>query len=131
MAQVRLTNPILVVSGPITEAHTNATTAVIDVPAKHYIPPYGVSVIVTEAFAGGTPSIDVGDDTDPDGWVDTVDITETSIGTYSGDETTTAAYAITGKYYSTADTLDVVVSASLSDGTAYVTALMYNLSAVI
>ena len=108
------------VSRAITEADTGTTVAVMDVPAGTLIPAYGVGVVVTEAFAGGTPALDVGDGDNDDGFVDTNDITETTVGAYWGDETTTAAYAAGGRYYATADTIDVVVSSSLTNGTAYV-----------
>ena len=39
-----------------------------------------------------------------------------------------AAYAVTGKYYSSADTIDVVVAASATAGCAYVMALLYDVS---
>lgn len=119
-----LQGPNVVVSRAITEADTNTTVVAIEVPAKTFIPPYGVSVYIPELFAGGTPLLDVGD-TDPDGWIDQLEITATTAGTYSG---VAAAYAVTGKYYATADTIDVVVSASLTAGTAYVIARMYDFS---
>ena len=113
----------------ITEADTGTTKAVIDVPAKTLV--VEVVCVVTEAFAGGTPLLDVGDGTDTDGWVDQGDITATTIGSYRGDETTTAAFSGSGKYYATADTIDVVVSASLTNGTAYVLARMIDLDGLV
>jgi len=122
---IKLQNPRIVVSDDITNSDTGTTVAVIDVPAKTWIPPYGVSIYVETAFAGGTPSIDIGDGSDTDGWIDTTDITETTIGTYSS---TAAAYAVTGKYYSAADTIDAVVSASLTAGSARVMVQMVDCS---
>lgn len=110
----------VVISDAITSSDTNTTVAAVTIPAGSFVKPYGVSVIIDTAFAGGTPSLDVGDGDDTDGWVDSVDITETSTGTYSGTEANTAAYAQHGKYYSAEDTIDVVVSASLTAGNAYV-----------
>ena len=112
---VELIGPFQRVSKAITESDTNTTVQAIEIPAGAWIPPYGVSVYVAEVFAGGTPSLDVGDGDNDDGWVDTTDVTETTVGTYSGTEANTAAYAQTGRYYGSADTLDVVVSASLTD----------------
>ena len=108
-----------IVSDAITEADTNTTKAVLQIPAKTMVTK--VILVVTEVFAGGTPSIDVGDGTDVDGWIDTTDVTETTAGAYAGDGGD-AVWAFGGKYYSAADTIDAVVSASLSDGTAYVLA---------
>lgn len=127
----RLYESLTVVSRAITEADTGTTVQAIDVPAKTLIPAYGVGVVVTEAFAGGTPLLDVGDGADADGFVDQGDITATTIGAYYGDETTTAAYASIGRYYPTADTIDVVVSASLTNGTAYVVAKMIRLAELV
>lgn len=128
MGQTKLYEPLWVVSDAITEADTATTKQVIDVPAKTFVSK--VVLVVTEAFAGGTPSLDVGDGADADGWIDTDDITEGTIGAYVGDETTTGAYYL-GKYYPAADTIDVVVSASLTDGTAYVLAQMIRLDEIV
>jgi len=114
-----------ITSRAITEADTDATTELFEIPAGSFVPPFGVSIQITEAFAGGTPSIDVGD-SDTDGWIDTTDITEGTEGTYTGDGT---AYAPTGKYYSTKDTLDVTLSADLTDGTAYVIMRYWDMTA--
>jgi hypothetical protein len=125
MAQQPITGPKLVVSAAITEADTNTTVNAIEIPAGAFIPPKGVSIYIPEVFAGGTPSIDVGDSTDPDGWIDTTEITETTIGTYSG---VAAALAENGKYYATADQIEVVVATGLTGGTAYVIAQYYDFS---
>lgn len=117
-----------VVSRAITEADTNTTALVIDVPAKTFVPAYGVSLLVTEAFAGGTPSFTIGDGDDVDGWAVSTDLTEATIGAYNS---VAAAYSISGKYYATADTIDVVVSASLTDGTGYLIVQMLDLSDLV
>ena len=127
MAQSRVEGPTLVLSDAITQADTGTTVNAIEIPAGSFIPPYGVSIVVVEAFAGGTPSLDVGDEDDPDGWIDSVDITEVTPATYSGTETNTVNDAVNGKYYAAAGKIQVVVSASLTDGTAYVVAGYYNL----
>ena len=116
-------------SNAVTEADTGTTVPVIHVPAKILVAE--VMIVVTEAFAGGTPLLDVGDGVDPDGWIDQGDITATTIGSYKGDETTTAAFSGSGKYYTTADTIDVVVSASLTNGTAYVLARFVDLNGLV
>src|SRR3990167_2129782 len=113
MAQVRLGNPTLVIAGPFGVPETNTTFAAIDIPAGSFLPCYAVNVIITTLLDGGTPSIDVGDGDDDDGWVDTTEITETGAGTYGS---VAAAYAVTGKYYSAADTIDVVLATGLTAG---------------
>ena len=123
-----LDGPTLLVSDAITEADTNTTVNALEIPAGSFVPPYGVSIIIAEVLAGGTESLDVGDEDDPDGWIDSVDITETSTGTYSGTETNTANDAVNGKYYAAAGKIQVAVSASLTGGTAYVVAQYYNLT---
>lgn len=129
MAQPKLYDPLVVVSDPITFASTGTTVAAIDVPAKTLVTE--VTLIITTALAGGTPSIDVGDGDDADGWVDTTDITETTVGSYRGDPTNTGSYSDNGRYYLTADTIDVVLSASLSAGVCYVVARMIRLDEVL
>jgi hypothetical protein len=123
MAQQPIVGPKLIVSSAITEANTNTTVNAIEIPAGVFVPPYGVSIYIPEVFAGGTPSLDVGDSGNPDGWIDTTEITETTIGMYSG---VAAALAVTGKYYAASDFIQVVVSASLTGGTAYVIARFYD-----
>lgn len=97
----------------------NATTPVIDVPAGMFVEK--VVLVITTLFAGGVPSIDVGDGDNADGWIDTTDVTEGTVGAYVGDETSTAAYCL-GKYYSAADTIDVVMSVGMTSGAGYVLA---------
>lgn len=118
-------------SRQITASDANSTVAILDVPAGTLIPPYGVVLVITTLLAGGTESLDIGDGTDPDGWIDTADVTETGTGTFAGTEANTDAYAQAGKYYSAADTIDAVVNASLTAGEAYVFAYMIDVSDVI
>lgn len=126
--QNRLEGPTLLVSDAITQADTNTTVNALEIPAGSFIPPYGVSIVIVEAFAGGTPSLDVGDEDTADGWVDSTDITEGTPATYSGTETNTTPDALNGKYYAAAGKIQVVVSTGLTNGTAYVLAGYYNLS---
>ena len=118
-------------SRQITASDTGTTVAILDVPAHTLIPAYGVVAVITTWWAGGTESLDVGDGTDPDGWIDSTDVTETGTGTFAGTEANTGAYAVAGKYYSAADTIDAVVNASLTAGEAYVFAYMIDVSDVI
>jgi hypothetical protein len=115
-------------SRAITDADTNTTAVVIDIPAGTFIPAFGVAIEVLTAFAGGTPSLDVGDSADPDGWIDTTEITEATPGTYTG---VAAAFATTGKYYAAADRIEVVVAIGLTAGKAYVLAHLLNVADVI
>ena len=115
-------------SRQITSADTGSTVAILDVPAGTLIPPQSAVIVVTTLFAGGTPSLDIGDGDDPDGWIDTSAITEASTGTYADVD---AAYNEAGKYYSAADTIDAVVSASLTAGEAYVFVYMIDVSDII
>lgn len=115
-------------SRAITNADTNTTVAILDVPAGTLIPPHGIMIQVTTLFAGGTPSIDIGDGADPDGWIDTTAITEATAGPYADVD---AALAITGKYYAAEDTIDAVVATGLTAGKAYVFAYMINVADMI
>ena len=122
---VTIQGPNLVVSRAITHADAATTVAAVEIPAKSFVPPHGVTVYIAENWAGGTPSHDVGDGVVSDGWVPTANITEATAGTYSS---ITAAYAIEGKYYATADTIDVTVAASGTDGTTYIFVQYYDMS---
>jgi hypothetical protein len=111
----------------ITDADTNGTVVVIEIPAGTFIPAFGVAIEILTAFAGGTPSLDVGDGDTADGWIDTTEITEVTPGTYTG---VAAGFAVAGKYYAAAGQIQVVVSASLTDGKAYVLAHLLNVADV-
>lgn len=127
MAQQTLGQPRVVVSDAFTHAANGTTVRAVELPAKSWVPPCGVTLYVAEAFAGGTPSLDVGD-VDTDGWVDTTEIDETTIGCYTG---VAAALAIAGKYYASADTIDVTVAdTTLTAGTGYVIVTYYDMSGV-
>ena len=125
----KLYEPYVAVSDPITFAGAGATVQAIDVPAKTLVT--DVLLVITTAFVGGTPSVDVGDGTDPDGWVDSVDITEGTTGSYKGTETNTAAYLNKGRYYTAADTIDAVLSAGLTSGVGYIVARMIRLDEIL
>lgn len=89
MAYKRLGDPVLVVAGPFGVPETNSTFPAIEVPANTWVDHVGV--LVTTLLGGGTPSIDVGDGDDADGWVDTLHITETATGYYTGKRKTVEA----------------------------------------
>lgn len=119
--------PRVVRSREITYADTGTTVPAVDVPAGWVVPPYGVTVVVETALSGGTPAIDVGDGDNDDGWIDNTDVTEGTAGAYSGTEANTGAYAQAGKHYSSVDTIDVTLSASLTAGVLYLLVQMFPL----
>jgi len=92
-------------------AETGNTVELIEIPAGTYVAE--VAIIILVALAGGTPSIDVGDDDAAAGWIATADITETSAGSY---RSTAATYAKNGRYYTAKKRISAALSASLSAG---------------
>lgn len=122
MAEKYRTAGYWVVSDAITSADANTTKPVIQVPANTLVTQ--VLIYIHTLLDGGTPSIDVGDGTNDDGWIDTTDITETTVGIYGG-VSAGAVFAIAGgKFYATADTIDAVIATGLTAGKAYVLAHM-------
>ena len=112
----------------ITNADTNTTAVIMDIPAGTLIPPQSAMIQILTAFAGGTPSLDIGDGDDDDGWIDTTAITEGTPGPYADVD---ADLAVTGKYYSAAGQIKAKVSASLTAGKAYVFIYMLDVADVI
>jgi len=124
---VTLGGPKLVVSKAITEDHNGSTVVCAELPAKSWVPPYGVVIYVAETFVGGTPSIDVGIAGATDDFVDTADIDETTVACYSGTSANGAALAPVGKYFSSAtNVIATVADTTLTDGTAYVFTTYYD-----
>lgn len=84
--------------------------AVISLPAKTYVLRAGIDVTTAE---GGTLTLDLGDGTDPDGFLDGVD--GNAVASYASTLALTEAAPNTvtgysnGKYYSAADTIDLVM----------------------
>lgn len=114
-----------VVSRAITSADSATTAIVIDIPAGTWIPPYGVSLLVTTAMTGGTPSYTVGDSAAVDTWLASSDITEATAGSYSS---AAQGASPAGKYYASADALRVVVTTGLTGGSCRVIAQMLDVS---
>jgi hypothetical protein len=85
-----------------------------------------VALVITTGFAGGTPSFTVGDADGAATWLASADITETTIGVYKGAIATPAV--LNGKYYTTKQRLQAVISASLSSGSAFLLARIVELS---
>jgi len=83
--------------------------AAIAIPANTYVLKVGVNVTTAE---GGTLTIDIGDGSDADGWIDGVDAN--AVASYGptyvlteGTPNTVIGYSY-GKYYTAADTIDVI-----------------------
>lgn len=84
--------------------------AAISIPAGTFVHAVGVDVTTAE---GGTLTLDVGDGSDADGWLDGVD--GNAVASYAPTKTlveaapnTILGYSVGGKYYSAADTIDVI-----------------------
>lgn len=126
-AAATIAGPRLVVSRAITQADNGTTVAAVEVPAYAYVPPYGVTVYIAEAVTGGTPTIDVGDGDNDDAWVDNTDVTEGTIGCYTGDGGH-AVYSVAGKLYTSRDTIDVVLADAATNGTFYILVTYWDMS---
>lgn len=111
-----------VVSRLISSADAATTVQAIDVPAGTLVK--SVWLVITTAITGGSPSWNVGDGDDTDGWIATADITEATAGTYKGIAANTASYSNTGRYYASADTIDVIVTTGMTAGSAFLVASM-------
>jgi len=88
----------------------------IQVPAKTYVMQAGIDVTTAE---GATQTFDLGDGSDPDGWLDGVN--GNTVASYApakvlaeATPNTIVGYSVGGKYYSAADTIDIV-SVNASD----------------
>ncbi len=95
-----------------TNSVASDTLQCINIPAKTFVEQVLVEVITAE---GGTLTATVGDGTDPNGWDASVDL-NAAVGTVTSGLNGTDAYmANPGKYYSAADTIDLVMSANAGD----------------
>lgn len=120
-----LSGPRRVISRAITHSDANTTVAAVEVPAGAFVPPYGVTLYIPEVWAGGSPSLDVGDGTTTNGWIPTAEVTETTTGCTTS---TNGTYAAQGKLYTSADTIDVVVATGATTGTAFILVEYWDLS---
>lgn len=111
-----------------------AQTFSVPVPAGSLV--FDVAVVVTTAFNATTPTLTVGDGSDPDGYLD-----DTDIGLATAATATTPAVKLArnssnpyanGKYYAEADTIDFVFDPGTLDasptGKLKGTVLMVNLA---
>jgi len=106
-----------------------ALTLVLPATVANPIILFAVMHAVRTAFAGGTPSIDIGDGTDVDGYLDSTDITETTAGNFANSMTAASADAVLneGEYLTAPRSITVTLSASLTAGAGKVLALIYRL----
>jgi len=106
---------------------TAAVYPVFNVPAGAYV--LEVKVLVTSAITAGSMDIDIGDGDDADcfvnGWDGTAgSITVNSIHSFGISSSATEVGIFTGKYYSSADTIDVDINTVASAGEIKLLVLM-------
>lgn len=118
----------MVVSRAITSADSATTVTAIDIPAGTYIPAYGVSVVISTAMGGGSPSYTVGDSAAVDTWLASSDITEGTAGAYNS---AAQGASPSGKYYASADSIKIVITTGLTSGSLHVCAEMYDMTDII
>ena len=105
-------------SRDITYADAATTVGAISVPAKSFVT--NVLAYVEDTWdTVGSGTIDCGDGTDPDGWIDGLQLSGGVAGTYIGTGGHSAYY--TGKYYASADTIDVYTD-SATNGSLFIMA---------
>jgi hypothetical protein len=117
-AAARITD-FWIVSQPFTFASAGATLNLFEItPGLEVVE---VVLVILTPFSGGTPAIDIGDSDDGDSWIDTLDITEGTAGSYRG-SAAHSPWSISGKYYATKKHLTATLSADLVAGEARVLA---------
>ena len=105
-------------SRDITYADATTTVGAIEVPAKCYVDKV-LAVVETTWDTVGAGTINCGDGTDPDGWIDGLQLSGGALGVYVGTGGHSAYY--TGKVYTTADTIDVYTD-SATNGSLFIMA---------
>ncbi len=103
---------------------------VINVPAGSYV--RCVCRVLTASTDSSTRTIDIGDGSDPDGFVDGADMKTT--GRYhlapalvDATPNTIVGYSF-GKYYAAADTIDLTAVQALTNGKVLISALIFDLN---
>jgi len=95
------------------------TTVVAEIPAKTLV--VEARLLVTTLYVtGDAATVDIGDADNDDGWVDNQDVTATTAGMYKGTVTNGAAYADTGKYYTSGGQIKAKVAGANTAGAARV-----------
>tara|TARA_R100000353_G_C6509232_1_gene196201 strand:+ start:17 stop:460 length:444 start_codon:yes stop_codon:yes gene_type:complete len=112
-------NPKWYQSSELDLTSTAGVYSVFNVPAGAYV--LGIKVLVTSAITAGSMDIDVGDGDDSDCFIDGWDgtagsVTVNSIHSFGISSSATEAGIFTGKYYSSADTIDVDINTVASAG---------------
>ena len=92
---------------------------IIDVPIDTWV----VFVTAETVTAGDCTNLDIGDETTPAGWVEDVDMTAGEDDD-SLDGVTYSLATAGGKFYTSADTIDIDIEDATDDGVLLVTALM-------
>jgi len=98
-------------SRDITYADTGTTVGAISVPADTFVSKV-IAHIETAFSATGT--VDCGDGTDPDGWIDNLQMSAANTGIKLGTGGDSAYWTAAGKGYTAADTIDVYVDDNTS-----------------
>ena len=106
---------------------TAAVYPVFNVPAGAYV--LEVKVLVTTVIVAGSMDIDIGDGDDADCYVDGWDgtagsITGNSIHSFGISSSATEVGVFTGKYYSSADTIDIDINTVATSGAVKLLVLM-------
>jgi hypothetical protein len=91
-----------------TPAASSAVVPVLDVPAGTFVLRAGYTLVTAE---GGTAAGTLGDGADPDGFIAAVDL-NAAAGTKIISAGATVGFAL-GKFYTTADTIDLVATNAL------------------
>ncbi|HEU5103631.1 MAG TPA: hypothetical protein VFU22_31660 [Roseiflexaceae bacterium] len=123
-AAARMTD-FWIVSQPFTFASAGGTANLFEItPGLEVVE---VVLVIDTPFSGGTPSIDIGDADDPDGWIDTLDVTEGTAGSYRG-SAANSPYSISGRYYAAKKHITATLSAALVAGEGRVLARCVDLA---
>ena len=105
---------------------------VFNVPAGAYV--LGVKILVSAAITAGSMDVDVGDGADPDMFIDGWDGTAGSVALNTIIDASGSALeagVASGKYYSTADTIDIDINTVASAGKVKLLVLMADSAPVI
>lgn len=114
-------NEFSFVGYPIQVSKTHYAHSDLDASFNFFVPiEAGIAVIgvahrVTEAFAGGTPLLNIGDSAATDSWLNQTNLTEGSANNFVVSLGTTSANAA-GKFYAAANYIKVTGSTELTAG---------------
>ena len=100
------TSPHQLLSAEVAFGDTSPVT-IFDIPANTYVA--NVVLFVTTAWAGTSPTLDVGISGDADGWVDNQDVTQGTTGPYKGTSGNGASLVTNGQLYTSATQIIVTI----------------------